>query len=150
LECFQTQTRLELNDIEHLELGHLNPGISSLAFSPIDQVLAAGYWDQTVQLWDLDKTQEYPIVVLRGHEHGLSTVAFSLDGRLLASGSYDKTICIWIAQAENLAEMVCERVWRNLSMKEWQRALGEDIPYERTCGRWPSGAGVLWDAPDIR
>ena len=41
-----------------------------------------------------------------------------------------------------LADMVCEKVQRNLSQKEWNWFMGDDIPYERTCPNLPPGEGI--------
>jgi tetratricopeptide (TPR) repeat protein len=34
-------------------------------------------------------------------------------------------------------ELPCNRVWRNLTVYEWNEFLGADIPYERTCPKLP-------------
>jgi hypothetical protein len=34
-------------------------------------------------------------------------------------------------------EMVCQKVWRNLTQEEWKQFVGEDIVYERTCSELP-------------
>ena len=59
------------------------------------------------------------------------------------SGSYDNTILSWITDTQLLADLVCEKVLRNLSQKEWQWFMGDDIPYEKTCPNLPPGEGTL-------
>ena len=48
---------------------------------------------------------------------------------------------------ETLAEMICQKVWRNLTMQEWRQFVSPDIPYERTCPNLPPGEGAPSDAP---
>ena len=58
------------------------------------------------------------------------------------SGSYDNTIRSWITDTKIIADLVCEKVQRNLSKKEWEWFMGADIPYERTCPNLPPGEGT--------
>jgi WD40 repeat protein len=66
--------------------------VSGLAFSPDGNLLAAGYEDMRVILYDAQTGE--PIRVLRGHTGEVYGVAFSPDGRLLASGAGDATM-LW-------------------------------------------------------
>ena len=63
----------------------------------------------------------------------LPTRAFSLDGKWIAAGSLDKTISLWIVNTNTIADMVCQKVWRNLTLQELKRFVGEEIPYQSTC-----------------
>jgi tetratricopeptide (TPR) repeat protein len=63
-------------------------------------------------------------------------VAFSRNGKLLASGD-STALLLWITHTATLADMVCEKVWRNLTLDEWRQFVGADLPYERTCPNQP-------------
>ncbi|MDY6901672.1 MAG: hypothetical protein SWZ49_26870 [Cyanobacteriota bacterium] len=106
--------------------------VSSIAFSPDGKTLASGSFDRSIRLWNLDKLDEEPIV-LEGHEQSVISVAFNPDGKTLASGSYDNTIKLWTINTQVLADMVYQKVRRNLTMEEWQKFMGHDIAYEITC-----------------
>jgi WD40 repeat protein len=64
-----------------------------LAFSPDGRLLAAGFANKTVRVWDVATGET--TCVLRGHTNGLTTVAFSLSGEHIASGSFDCTVRVW-------------------------------------------------------
>ena len=124
------------------ELEEHNFWVSSVAFSPDGKRLVSGSYDKTIRIWNLNHLDEDPIV-LRGHEQSVTSVAFYPDGKTLVSGSYDNTVRHWIIDTEQLADMICEKVQRNLTHKEWQWFMGPDIPYESTCPNLPPDEGSL-------
>lgn len=67
--------------------------IFSIALSPDGTVLAAGYQDGTVRLWNMDTGEQ--LTVLEGHKDRVVSLAFSPDGTLLASGGTDGTVRLW-------------------------------------------------------
>lgn len=115
--------------------------VRSVAFSPDGHTLASGSYDGIVRLWNTDEPSAAPIV-LGGHQHAVSLVVFSPDRQRLISGSSDQTR-IWVARTEQLANMVCEKVRRNLSQDEWNQFIGSNIPYECTCPNLLPGTDIL-------
>ena len=68
----------------------------SIAFSPDADLLAAGHYDGTVQLWDVASGQQMGAAL---HAGEVLSVAFSPDGKMLATGGYDSadhgTLQLW-------------------------------------------------------
>jgi WD40 repeat protein len=65
----------------------------SLAFSPDCRLLAAGYADDRVRVWDLaDKKAKW---TLAGHSRPVIAVGFSPDCKRLVTASIDNTVKIW-------------------------------------------------------
>ncbi len=109
--------------------------VRSVAFSPDEQWLASGSDDGTVRVWDVENL-DAASRVLNGHEDEVTSVAFSPDGQWLASGSDDGTVRVWIVRLEELAEIGCQKVYRNMTHEEWNRYLPGE-PYRATCPNLP-------------
>jgi WD40 repeat protein len=109
----------------------------SLEFSPDGTSLAGGNMRNATLLWELNNPNTPPT----SFPFAGSSVAFSPDGHRLAIGSGDRSVRV-LPVGPSAADYLCNRVWRNLSLKEWRLYVGEGIPYERTCPALPAGAGA--------
>jgi U3 small nucleolar RNA-associated protein 12 len=63
------------------------------------QILAAGYSDGAIRLWDVKSKQS--LVTLNGHKAAVTSLKFDCDSQKLASGSKDTDIILWDVVAES-------------------------------------------------
>ena len=117
-------------------IGHEGP-IRSIAFSADGSRLISGGDDKTVRI-RLDDPSARPMT-LAGSKTGLRSVVFHPDGLSALSLSADGELRQWELRTERLASALCGMVLRNLTRSEWDRFVGADIEYERTCPQWPAG-----------
>ncbi len=67
--------------------------ISHTAVSGDAKLVAAGYPDGDVVIWDFDTKK--PVKTLREHTNSIRNVSFSKDGRYLVSCGEDKNVIVW-------------------------------------------------------
>lgn len=67
--------------------------VTAVAFSPDENLLAAGYDDGAVRLWAW--RDQRLVREIRGHKRAVSALAFDRDGGRLASAGEDKNIYLW-------------------------------------------------------
>ncbi|WP_100447501.1 WD40 repeat domain-containing protein [Glycomyces xiaoerkulensis] len=84
-------------------------GLSSyalqIAFSPVDDRLAAAVDDGTVAVWDLDSDAE-PQIVESVSDHWVGAVSFSPDGETLVTSGFEGSVRVWDAtSAIDLVEL---------------------------------------------
>ncbi len=77
--------------------------VQSLAFSPVGGLLAAGYRDRTVRLWDVAAREE--AARLEGHRADVFAVAFSPDGTVLAADSPGEVLLWDVASREPIGTL---------------------------------------------
>jgi WD40 repeat protein len=110
---------------------HTSP-IFGLRFSPDDQTLATGGFDQVVHLWEVATCARRG--TLRGHYSEVWTVAFSPDGQLVASGGKDTTVRLWPAVVESHANTLTNAVVPIGFVKEGTQLAATKA--QRTVGCW--------------
>ena len=78
------------------EAERVDSGVTSVCFSPDGRLVASGYLDDLVRIWDVQTGQL--VERLQGHRNSVYTVAFTPDGAGLVSGSLDRTLMFWNIQ----------------------------------------------------
>jgi WD40 repeat protein len=93
-------------------------GIASVALSPDGQIVALGFYDGTVTLWQVDDG-----TLLRTFTSGVTVgaVAFSSNSKILATGSANATIKLW-----NVADGMYLRTLEGLSSFVYSVAFSPD------------------------
>jgi WD40 repeat protein len=94
--------------------------ISTIAFSPGEQLLASGSRDHSIRLWDLSKLQ--CVERLRGNSSEVWTLAFAADGQGIISGAKDGTIRLWPTNAAT-RETFYEGNWMPIKFSQDGRML---------------------------
>jgi WD40 repeat protein/uncharacterized cupredoxin-like copper-binding protein/energy-coupling factor transporter ATP-binding protein EcfA2 len=126
--------------------------VYSLVFSPDGQTLASKSYDDTIIVWDMTHDPPSPKATItypnyRRYGTSITNLTFSPDGKTLASGLYDGTIRLWDITNPDLPahetfsdttiqdwkKRICFGVNRNLTLDEWQKYMGDDKQYQKTC-----------------
>lgn len=135
-------------DLPATVFGEHSGDIRKIAVSP-DGGQLASTGEDGIRLWELGKLGAVPIA-LNAHTGVVFVAAYTPDGRFLISSGADKTIRVWdlshpvnSAGTDTIAEIVCTKAWRNFSLGEWQRFLGDELSYERTCPNLPIHQSVF-------
>jgi WD40 repeat protein len=121
--------------------------VTALAFSADGSVLASGDAAGMVRVWHLDQAEPAPYV-LRSHQGGVLALQFRDGNRMLRSVGEEGDVFDWRLDPAQLAEMICQRVQRNLTVEEWERFIGPDTTYARTCPGLPAHPSLRAAAQD--
>ena len=106
-------------------------GISAVKFSPTESLIASGSLDGTVKLWNTNQ-MEGQAVVFDEHDSWVWGLTFNLDGTQLASCGKDKSVRTYNVSSSKMVKFIESNINRNLSIAEWEKFVGKDIPYEKT------------------
>ncbi|MHC1706916.1 MAG: hypothetical protein AB9842_05270 [Bacteroidales bacterium] len=112
-------------------IGHIS-AVTSLVFSTNGKSLASGSYDRTIRLWDYLEAASPPILI-DDNDKWVYGITFTPDQEKVISCGADKTIRIFQVNPEALSGRICKIVKRNLTPFEWNKYIGNDIPYQKTC-----------------
>lgn len=114
------------------ELGGHKAGISDLEFSPDGQLLASAGLDRKLQMWVVDQVDDLPVVMDNNNGY-VWDLAFSKESNYLLASANDGEVRIWPTDPKMLAEQICPKLSRNMTLEEWGIYVGNAVPYESTC-----------------
>jgi WD40 repeat protein len=103
------------------------------AFSPDGQWLATAGDDRVVNLVNAESGEK---VMTLQQDGMVNRVAFIAQGTKLAATNWRGEIYIWRVHTEDLLDLACGTLTRNLDLNEWEQYLGEES-YRPTCPNLP-------------
>ena len=90
--------------------------ITSVAFSPLGNMVLTGGQDKITRLWDTNTGKEIRTLVLQSDV--VMSVAFSPDGKFILTGSADGTVQLWDTDYHDTIKMICSAMTRDLTTEE--------------------------------
>ena len=140
-------------------IGYHDDAITRIRFSPDGKTLASTGLDRQVRIWNLQDRDALPIV-LSGFDGPIYGLDYHPDGhQLVAAGLvgadgagvkvWDLTHPLNHLSTAHIADTLCGKVRRNLSLEEWNNFVGDAIPYERTCNNLPVHPSVIDTAREL-
>ena len=111
---------------------HTSP-VNDITFSLDGKLLASCSYDWTVHLWNYGNilNRQVQPIVLDDFDTWVFGLTFSPDGKRLVAGGADRTIRSWQVDPDELYQKVLEKANRDMTVDEWNRFIGKDIPYEK-------------------
>lgn len=80
--------------------GVFDKAVRTVDFSPDSKYAAAGYFDGSIRIWDMNNKTAEPLLLL-GHTDIVNEITFMPDGKILASASSDGSVRIWNLTQDN-------------------------------------------------
>lgn len=122
--------------IQETAFGRHISGIAGLAFSPDGKTLTSTGYDWSIKVTPYPLAEENPVSI-NSHEFWVYDVLFTPDGSKVISCSADKTIRIFSTHNQQMADKLASRIKRNMTVDEWNKLVGEDVPYQTTIDLQP-------------
>jgi WD40 repeat protein len=127
LKTYDLQTR-EIRQFT----GH-RAGVNDIEFSPDGKLMASAGADKRLLLWVRDSPEALPIV-MDNNNGFIWDIAFTPESNYLVAACSESEIRVWPTDPKLMAEQICPKLKRNLTMDEWKKYVGdENIKYEPTC-----------------
>ncbi|MCE7980867.1 MAG: CHAT domain-containing protein [Caldilinea sp. CFX5] len=123
------------NNRQEIAILHHPMAVYSVVFAPDSSYLATYGQDHRIRLWNSTSGEQFGITPPTGLVR--NSIMFNADGSHLMTVSSNGTIRQWRMRIDELVEIACQSLSRNLTQEEWNTYLGESTPYHRTCSQLP-------------
>ncbi len=107
-------------------------GINQIIVHPTRPLIGSCSYDGIILLHKTDQLQASPLQLI-DQKTWVYAIAFSPDGKHLAGSGKNKAVCLYPIDSEELVKKVCLSAKRSLSMDEWNRFIGNTLPYNPVC-----------------
>ena len=114
-------------------------GVDHLVFNKDFSMVATSAWDKVIHIYNYSEYFESHdfvkgVISLEDLDSRTRSMVFKNDNKLVA-GMSNRSIRIWETSSAELAALICGIVKRDMTITEWNDYIGDEIPYENTCGR---------------
>jgi WD40 repeat protein len=120
---------------KYMEYNTNNTGVDFIVFSKDYKMLATVGADKSIKIFNFSNMEQNPIV-LRDHNIKVRSVLFTSDNKIIA-GCSDNSIRIWETSAGLMADKLCPLLKRNMKKEEWEKYVGKEFPFQKTCKDLP-------------
>jgi WD40 repeat protein len=126
-------------EVLDLETGKITRSFKHAEYIDLARFSHSGRWivttdeNGTMRIWDVSTGE---VAAQLAPDIKPRAILFSQDDELIGFADGD-IVHFWRWQLEDLMARACERLPRNLTRDEWNRLIGERIPYHATCEGLP-------------
>lgn len=125
---WELETGNEISHITH------DDSVYTVAFSPDGIYVASGGGDNMLRVWETVSGKEVARIM---HKDDVDFVAFDPKGQYVISESQNDVFYGWLYQPENIINLACSRITRNLTRAEWAQYIGDALQYQAVCSNLP-------------
>ncbi|NJN28289.1 MAG: hypothetical protein HC819_21130 [Cyclobacteriaceae bacterium] len=115
--------------------------INAIRFSPDNKLIATASLEGTVQLWVFSRMDKMLPVAFKDHDDYVWSIEFSADSDYLLAGTKNGVLKLWPTKPDLMAQDICKYLIRNMDKTEWDRYVGDDINYIKTCDKAGANPG---------
>lgn len=110
-----------------------NARVVDIKFSPNSDLMVSSSYDGTAYIFDTRYLNNPPIVIREPSTWILSVVLSADNKRLILATNKPDFIISVPSQTKFMAEQLCSKITRGLTIDEWNTYIGADLKYEKPC-----------------
>ena len=112
-------------------IGRHISGVTGLAFNAADDEIASSGFDWSIKIAGFPSMEVKPISIEK-HDQWVYDILYTPDNAHIISCGADKTIRVFSTENMEMAKRLKKSISRNMTVEEWKKMVGEDIPYQKT------------------